>query len=99
LPRHCLWAVGGGGGSPSAPPRQALAVANKKVDAGAFDETVFQKMLTEEKINRLQVKVFYTTRFFFDDIWVARRATARDGGESRSVADKCEPRCAPTCTH
>lgn len=26
-------------------------------------------------------------------------ATARDGGGSRSAADKCERRCAPTCTH
>jgi phosphonate transport system ATP-binding protein len=25
--------------------------------------------------------------------------TAHDGGELRNAADKCEPRCAPTCTH
>ena len=51
----------------------ALAVANRKVDAGALDEAVFQKMVTEKKIDPAQVKVFYTTPPFFDYIWVARK--------------------------
>jgi len=51
----------------------ALAVANKKVDAGALDEAVFQRMVAEKKIDPAQVKVFYTTPPFFDYIWVARK--------------------------
>ena len=51
----------------------ALAVANKKVDAGALDETVYQKMVKDGKIDASQVKVFYTTPPFFDYVWVARK--------------------------
>jgi phosphonate transport system substrate-binding protein len=52
----------------------ALAVANKKVDAGALDEAVYQKMVAEGKLDSTQVKVFYTTPPFFDYIWVARKS-------------------------
>jgi phosphonate transport system substrate-binding protein len=51
----------------------ALAVANKKVEAGALDETVYQRMVKEGKLNSSQVKVFYTTPPFYDYIWVARK--------------------------
>lgn len=51
----------------------ALAVANKKADAGALDETVYQKMTTEGKLDAAQVRVFYTTPAFFDYVWVARK--------------------------
>jgi phosphonate transport system substrate-binding protein len=51
----------------------ALAVANKKVDAGALDETVYQKMVADGKLDGAQVKVFYTTPPFFDYIWAARK--------------------------
>ena len=51
----------------------ALAVANKRVDAGALDETVFEKMTKEGKLDPQQVKVFYTTPPFFDYVWVARK--------------------------
>lgn len=52
----------------------ALAVANRRVEAGALDETVFQKMVSEGKIDPTQVRVFYTTPPFFDYIWVARKS-------------------------
>lgn len=52
----------------------ALAVANKKVDAGALDEAVFQKMTKEGKLDAGAVKVFYTTPPFFDYVWCARKA-------------------------
>jgi phosphonate transport system substrate-binding protein len=52
----------------------ALAVANKKVDAGALDEAVFQRMVSENKLDLAQVRVFYTTPPFFDYIWVARKS-------------------------
>src|SRR5215813_9647117 len=47
----------------------ALAVANKKMDAGAMDENVFQTMMKSEKINDKQVKVFWTTPPFLDYVW------------------------------
>lgn len=50
----------------------ALAVANGRVDAGAMDELVFDKMLKTGKIKTDQVRVFYTTPPFFDYVWVAR---------------------------
>src|SRR5215467_4926041 len=51
----------------------ALAVANKKVDAGAMDENVFQTMMKSGKITDRQVKVFWTTPPFFDYVWAARK--------------------------
>jgi phosphonate transport system substrate-binding protein len=51
----------------------ALAVANKKVDAGALDETVFEKMTKEGKLDPARVKVFYTTPPYFDYVWAARK--------------------------
>lgn len=51
----------------------ALAVANKKVDAGAMDENVFQKMMKDGKINDRQVRIFWTTPPFFDYVWAARK--------------------------
>jgi phosphonate transport system substrate-binding protein len=51
----------------------ALAVANKKVDAGALDELVFGRMIKEGKLNESQVRVFYTTPPFFDYVWAARK--------------------------
>ena len=51
----------------------ALAVANRKVDAGAMDELVFARMIKEGKLNESQVRVFYTTPPFFDYVWAARK--------------------------
>lgn len=51
----------------------ALAVANKKVDAGALDEAVFQRMVKEGKLDPAQVRVFYTTPPFYDYVWAARK--------------------------
>jgi len=52
----------------------ALAVANKKVDAGALDEAVFGKLTKDGKLDPKAVKVFYTTPPFFDYVWCARKA-------------------------
>jgi phosphonate transport system substrate-binding protein len=52
----------------------ALAVANKKVDAGALDEAVFQRLTKDGKLDPRAVKVFYTTPPFFDYVWCARKA-------------------------
>src|SRR5215470_17286891 len=59
----------------------SLAVANKKVDAGAMDEQVYARMIKEEKLNESQVRVFYTTPPFFDYVWAAR------AGLDRGIAD------------
>jgi phosphonate transport system substrate-binding protein len=51
----------------------ALAVANHKVDAGALDEAVFQKLTKDGKLDAGTLKVFHTTPPFFDYVWCARR--------------------------
>ena len=63
----------------------ALAVANRKVDAGAMDELVFRNLMESGKITQQQVKVFYTTPAFFDYVWVARKDL--DAKISDSFAD------------
>ncbi len=50
----------------------ALAVANGKVDAGAMDELVYQRMIKEGKVSEAQLRVFYSTPPFFDYVWAAR---------------------------
>jgi len=64
----------------------ALAVANKKVDAGALDETVFEKMTREGKLDPGKVKVFYTTPPYFDYVWTARKGLDPQLAESFSNA-------------
>jgi phosphonate transport system substrate-binding protein len=51
----------------------ALAVANGKADAGALDETVFQRLTKEGKLDAAKLKVFHTTPPFFDYVWAARK--------------------------
>lgn len=51
----------------------ALAVANRKVDAGALDETVYQKMVRDGKLDPAKATVFYTTAPYFDYVWAARK--------------------------
>ena len=60
----------------------ALAVANKKVDAGAMDENVYQAMVKAGKITDKQVKVFWTTPPFLDYVWAARK------GLDSTIAEK-----------
>jgi phosphonate transport system substrate-binding protein len=64
----------------------ALAVANKKVDAGALDETVYQKMVADGKLNPANVRVFYTTPPFYDYIWVSRRGLDSKVADSFTTA-------------
>jgi phosphonate transport system substrate-binding protein len=51
----------------------ALAVANKKVDAGALDEAVYARITGDGKLDASKLKVFYTTPPFFDYVWAARK--------------------------
>jgi len=64
----------------------ALAVANKKVDAGAMDEVVYQKMERENKLDASQVKVFYTSPAYFDYVWAARKGLDPKLAQSYSEA-------------
>jgi phosphonate transport system substrate-binding protein len=50
----------------------ALQVAGGKVDAGALNISVYEKMLAEKKLDASQVKVFYTTPGYFDYNWTVR---------------------------
>jgi phosphonate transport system substrate-binding protein len=59
----------------------ALAVANKKVDAGAMDELVFKRMTQDRRITASQVRVFYTTPPYVDYVWAARKTLDPKLGE------------------
>ena len=50
----------------------ALQVAGGKVDAGALNISVFEKMMAEKKIDGKQVRVFYTTPPYYDYNWTVR---------------------------
>lgn len=50
----------------------ALQVAGGKVDAGALNISVFEKMLAEKKLDPAQVRVFYTTPGYYDYNWTVR---------------------------
>jgi phosphonate transport system substrate-binding protein len=54
-------------------PATAKAVESGAVDAGAVDETVFNSMIAEGKLDKTKVRVFSTSRPFVDYVWVARR--------------------------
>ncbi|HKC61825.1 MAG TPA: putative selenate ABC transporter substrate-binding protein [Myxococcales bacterium] len=62
-----------------------LAVANGKVDAGALDEAVFQRLTTNGKVDPAKVRVFWTTPPFLDYVWVARKGLA--GSLAQAVGD------------
>lgn len=74
-----------------------LAVANGKVDAGALDEAVFQRLTTTGKVDPKSVRIFFTTPPFFDYVWVARKGldpaltkAVRDAFESLAPADPAQ---------
>src|SRR5919198_2589185 len=50
----------------------ALQVEGGKVDAGAMNISVWNKMLEEKKLDPSQVRVFYTTPPYYDYNWTVR---------------------------
>jgi phosphonate transport system substrate-binding protein len=69
----------------------ALAVANARVDAGAMDESVYERMTKEGKLDPKKVRVFFTTPAFFDYVWAARKglhAKAKEDFKSALLALK-----------
>lgn len=72
-----------------------LAVASGKVDAGALDEAVFQRLTSSARVDPAKVRVFSTTPAFFDYVWVARKglseATAKAVASSFLSLDPGDP--------
>jgi len=64
----------------------ALAVVNRKVDAGAMDEAVFEKMTKDGKLDADKVRIFYTTPPFFDYVWASRKGLDSQTAEKFSAA-------------
>jgi phosphonate transport system substrate-binding protein len=54
-------------------PATAKAVESGAVDAGALDESVYNAMVSEGKLDPNKVRVFYTSKPFVDYVWVARK--------------------------
>lgn len=54
-------------------PATAKAVESGAAEAGALDETVFNSMIAEGKLDRNKVRVFYTSKPFVDYVWAARK--------------------------
>ena len=48
------------------------AVAGGKVDAGALNISVWEKLVSQNKVDPKQVRVFYTTPGYFDYNWTVR---------------------------
>lgn len=51
----------------------AIAVASGQVDAGAIDETVYHKLVTDKTLNPAKARVFYTSKPFTDYVWAVRK--------------------------
>jgi len=60
----------------------ALQVAGGKVDAGALNISVWEKLVAEKRIDPKQVRVFYTTPPYYDYNWTVR------GDLDKAVIDK-----------
>ena len=48
------------------------AVSGGKVDAGALNISVWEKLVAQNKVDTKQVRVFYTTPGYFDYNWTVR---------------------------
>jgi phosphonate transport system substrate-binding protein len=62
-------------------PATAKAVESGAADAGALDETVYNSMIAEGKLDKTKVRVFYTSKPFLDYVWVARKDVSKDEQE------------------
>ncbi|HEV2988819.1 MAG TPA: phosphate/phosphite/phosphonate ABC transporter substrate-binding protein [Candidatus Angelobacter sp.] len=54
-------------------PATAKAVESGAVDAGALDETVYNSLIADGKLDKNKVRVFYNSKPFVDYVWVARK--------------------------
>jgi phosphonate transport system substrate-binding protein len=54
-------------------PATAKAVESGAAQAGALDETVFNAMIAEGKLDRNRVRIFHVSKPFVDYVWAARK--------------------------
>src|SRR5258708_12253476 len=54
-------------------PATAKAVESGAGDGGALDETVFNSLIADGKVDKTKVRIFYTTKPFVDYVWAARK--------------------------
>jgi len=77
----------------------ALAVAERRVDAGALDEAVWDRLTREGKVDPAKVRVFWTTPPFVDYLWAARKdldpAVAKHVAEAFLALDPAKPEDKP----
>ena len=62
-------------------PATAKAVESGAADAGALDETVFNSMIADGKLDKNKVRIFYTSKPFLDYVWVARKDVSKQDQE------------------
>ncbi len=63
----------------------ALSVAGGKVDAGALNISVWEKLVADKKVDPAMLKVFYTTPPYFDYNWSVR--SDMDAATMRKLRD------------
>jgi phosphonate transport system substrate-binding protein len=85
----------------------AAMVENGVVDAGAIDETAFNSLINEGKLDKRKVRVFYTSKPYVDYVYVARKdarsrtrkicpRSSRSEGRPRRPCLECPP-CQTLC--
>jgi len=62
-------------------PATAKAVESGAADAGALDESVYNAMIAEGKLDQSKLRVFYTSAPFLDYVWVARKDVSKQDQE------------------
>jgi phosphonate transport system substrate-binding protein len=67
-------------------PATAKAVESGAADAGSLDETVYNSMVAEGKLDKTKVHVFYTSKPFVDYVWVARKDVSKEVQEKFAAA-------------
>ena len=67
-------------------PATAKAVESGAADAGALDESVYNSMIADGKLDKRKVRVFYTSKPFLDYVWVARKDVSKDAQEKFAKA-------------
>ncbi len=67
-------------------PATAKAVESGAADAGALDESVYNSMIADGKLDKSKVRVFYTSKPFLDYVWVARKDVSKDAQEKFAKA-------------
>src|SRR5215472_15907658 len=67
-------------------PATAKAVESGASDGGALDETVYNSMVAEGKLDKTKIRVFYTSEPFVDYVWVARKDISKEVQEKFATA-------------